>query len=137
MFALLLVLMEGYQRHLHQMCDRCGSYVMATSISIMGLLFFSFLHEIITNKFEHIIELEGPSHIFNFTDMEECGRNSWEWQCKSSWWSLPTPCLNFLKVFIRSRYDCMIVVHRVATPCICLLSASQHYVQVFMLLPKM
>jgi hypothetical protein len=50
---------------------------------------------------------------------------------------LPTPCLSSLKVFTGSRYDCMIVVHKVAAPCICLLSVSQHYVQVFMLLPKM
>jgi hypothetical protein len=41
------------------------------------------------------------------------------------WWSLPTPCLNSLRVFTKIKYDYLIVVHKVATPCICLLNASQ------------
>jgi len=102
----------------------------------MGLLFFSFLHEIITNKFEHIIELEGPSHIFNY-GYGGMWKKFMGVAMQKLMVELPTPCFSSLKVFTRSMYDYMIVVHKVAASCICFLSASQHYVQVFMLLPKM
>jgi hypothetical protein len=104
--------------------------------SVMGLLCFFFFHfyRKLSNKLEHIIELEGPSHILN------C-RYGAMWKKFTGvaviWWSLPTPCLSSLRVFTRSRYDCLIVVHGVVAPCICLLSASQCYVQVFLLLPEM
>jgi hypothetical protein len=44
MLTLLLVLMEGYQKHLQRMCNMCGSYVMTTFVSILGLLCFFFFH---------------------------------------------------------------------------------------------
>jgi hypothetical protein len=44
MLTLLLVLMEGYQKHLQQMCNRCGSYVMTNFVLVLGLLCFFFFH---------------------------------------------------------------------------------------------
>ncbi len=41
--------------------------------------FFHFYMKLLPTNLS-IIELEGPSHILNFANMEERGRSSWEWQ---------------------------------------------------------
>jgi hypothetical protein len=136
MFALLLVLMEGYQRHLHHMCDKCGSYVMATSISIMGLLcfFFHFRMKLLLANLSTLLNWRVPhiSSILQIWKNVEKVHGS-----DSDMVELANSLFQLFESLIESRYDCLIILHRVATSCICLLSATECYVQIFLLLPKM